>query len=127
MPVLPAAPRADQRYEVVARTLAWAIVVFSWLTAAEVSDAAWWIYEPHGKLWCGNVVSDPLYLELNLLVPLAFVSALADIKGDKLWIQRDGTEHGVARELLEAGVPKNHIVLAFRSPELRRSTDFAVA
>ena len=50
-----------------------------------------------------------------------------DIKGDKLWIQRDGTEHGVARELLEAGVPKDHIVLAFRSPELRRSTDFAVA
>ena len=44
-----------------------------------------------------------------------------DIKGDKLWIQRDGTEHGVARELLEAGVPKDHIVLAFRSPELRRS------
>src|SRR4051794_16626062 len=30
-----------------------------------------------------------------------------DIKGDKLWIQRDGTEHGVARELLEAGVPKD--------------------
>ena len=39
-----------------------------------------------------------------------------DIKGGKVWIQRDGTEHGVA-QLLEAGVPKDHIVLAFRSPE----------
>ena len=49
-----------------------------------------------------------------------------DIKGGKVWIQRDGTEHGVARELLEAGVPKDHIVLAFRSPEWRKATDFAV-
>jgi len=50
-----------------------------------------------------------------------------DIRGGKLWIQRDGTEHGVARELLEAGVPKDHIVLAFRSPEMRKATDFAIA
>jgi hypothetical protein len=64
----------------VARTLACVIVVFSWLTATEISDAAWWIFEPHGKLWCGNVVSDPLYLELNFLVPFAFVSALGVIR-----------------------------------------------
>jgi hypothetical protein len=50
-----------------------------------------------------------------------------DIKGGKLWVQRDGTEHGVARQLLEAGVPKEHIVLAFRSPEMRKATDFAIA
>ena len=50
-----------------------------------------------------------------------------DIKGEKLWIQRDGTEHGVARELLESGVPKDHIVLGFRSPEMRKISDFAVA
>ncbi|MBV8129252.1 MAG: XisI protein [Planctomycetaceae bacterium] len=50
-----------------------------------------------------------------------------DIRGGKLWIQRDGTERGVARELLEAGVPKDHIVLAFRSPEMRKATDFAIA
>lgn len=50
-----------------------------------------------------------------------------DVKGSKLWIQRDGTEHGIARELVDAGVPKDHIVLAFRSPELRKATDFAVA
>lgn len=50
-----------------------------------------------------------------------------DIIGDKLWIHRDGTEYGVAQELLDAGVPKSNIVLAFYSPEKRRLTDFAVA
>jgi XisI protein len=49
-----------------------------------------------------------------------------DIRDGKLWIQRDGTEHGIARELLESGVPKDHIVLAFRSPEMRKITDFAI-
>lgn len=50
----------------------------------------------------------------------------ADIIDGKFWIQRDGTEHGVARELEAAGVPKSHIVLAFRSPEVRKHTDYAV-
>jgi hypothetical protein len=50
-----------------------------------------------------------------------------DIIDGKVWVQRDGTEDGVANELLEAGVPKEQIVLAFRSPELRPSTGFAVA
>jgi hypothetical protein len=49
-----------------------------------------------------------------------------DIVDGKFWIQRDGTEHGIARDLMEAGVPKNQIVLAFRSPEARRDTEFAV-
>jgi XisI protein len=44
----------------------------------------------------------------------------------KFWIQRDGTEHGIANDLLEGGVPKDRIVLAFRSPEMRKLTDFAV-
>ena len=48
-----------------------------------------------------------------------------DIIGDKIWIQRDGTEDGVAAELLKAGVPKDHIVLGFRSPEMRKHTEFA--
>ena len=76
MPVLPAAPSADQRYEIVARTLAWAIVVFAWLTAAAASVVAGRIFAPHHGLMCGNVISDPLGIWLNLLVPLAFVSAL---------------------------------------------------
>jgi len=49
-----------------------------------------------------------------------------DIVNGKIWIQRDGTEHGIAQELLEAGIPKDQIVLAFRSPEMRQYSDFAV-
>lgn len=50
-----------------------------------------------------------------------------DIINGKFWIQRDGTEEGVALDLELAGVPKAHIVLAFRSPEMRKYTDYAVA
>jgi hypothetical protein len=50
-----------------------------------------------------------------------------DIIDDKIWIQRDGTEEGIARELVRAGVPKDRIVLGFRSEELRKNSEFAVA
>ncbi|MFM6180593.1 MAG: XisI protein [Dolichospermum sp.] len=49
-----------------------------------------------------------------------------DIKDGKIWIQRDLTEEGVANELVELGVPKTDIVLAFRAPHIRQFTDFAV-
>lgn len=45
---------------------------------------------------------------------------------DKIWIQYDDTEEGVANDLLEAGVPKEDIVLGFRHPEVRKYTGFAV-
>src|SRR5205823_6199648 len=48
-----------------------------------------------------------------------------DIIDGKIWIQRDGTERGVARELLEAGVPRDRIVLGFRSPEMRELTELS--
>lgn len=50
-----------------------------------------------------------------------------DIIDGKLWIQRDGTEDGIATQLVEAGVPKEQIVLGFKSPERRKDTDFAIA
>ncbi|MDY6937384.1 MAG: XisI protein [Cyanobacteriota bacterium] len=50
-----------------------------------------------------------------------------DIIDGKIWIQRDGTEIGVANELVEAGVPKQEIVLGFKSPERRKDTEFAIA
>lgn len=49
-----------------------------------------------------------------------------DIKDEKIWIQRDFTEAGLAVELVELGVPKTDIVLAFRSPFVRQFTGFAV-
>ena len=50
-----------------------------------------------------------------------------DIVGDKVWIEKDNTEDGVAAELVQAGIPKSHIVLAFHSPEVRKHTEYAVA
>lgn len=49
-----------------------------------------------------------------------------DIKNGKIWIQHDGTEGGIANELVERGVPKQDIVLAFHSPFKRQFTEFAV-
>ena len=49
------------------------------------------------------------------------------IYGDKIWIEEDGTEEGVATELLNADVPNEDIVLGFRHPELRPLTEFAIA
>ena len=48
-----------------------------------------------------------------------------EIINDKIWIQRDGTEDGVAEDLLRAGIPKERIVLGFRSPATRKLTEFA--
>lgn len=45
----------------------------------------------------------------------------------KIWIQRDGTEEGVAYELEAAGIPKMDIVLAFHSEEACPHTGYAVA
>lgn len=49
-----------------------------------------------------------------------------DIKDGKIWIQHDGTEGGIANELVDCGVPKHDIVLGFHSPFKRQFTEFAV-
>ena len=49
-----------------------------------------------------------------------------DLKSDKIWIQHDGTEIGVANELVEWGVPKEDIILAYYAPYRRQYTGFAV-
>lgn len=49
-----------------------------------------------------------------------------DLKGDKVWIQHDGTEHGIATDLLEAGISRDRIVLAFQHVTQRRLGEFAV-
>ena len=49
------------------------------------------------------------------------------IGGDKVWIQYDGTNRPVADELMAAGIPQQHIVLAWHSRELRHHTGFAVS
>jgi ketopantoate reductase len=49
-----------------------------------------------------------------------------DIRQGKVWIQHDGTERGIAEELVESGIPRDQIVLAFHPPEMRPHTRFAV-
>ena len=50
-----------------------------------------------------------------------------DIRNGKFWIQFDGTYDGIATELTAAGVPKDHIVLAWKPAIRRKDTDYAIA
>ncbi len=50
-----------------------------------------------------------------------------DLIGGKVWIQCDGTSSGVASELVEAGIPKESIVLGFKPASVRPHTDYAVS
>jgi hypothetical protein len=50
-----------------------------------------------------------------------------DLINDKIWIQHDGTETGVANQLMDLGVPKEDIVLGFHHPSMREYDGFAIA
>ena len=51
-----------------------------------------------------------------------------DIINGKIWIQLfGGTEQGIANELVALGVPKDRIVLGFKSLQGRLITEFAVS
>lgn len=50
-----------------------------------------------------------------------------EIVNGKIWIQLDRTQRGIANDLLDNGVQKDEIVLGFRSENLRKISDFAVA
>lgn len=49
-----------------------------------------------------------------------------DIKQGQVWVQHDGTEHGIANELVERGIPKSDIVLGFHAPYKRPYTGFGI-
>ena len=50
-----------------------------------------------------------------------------DIRKGKVYVQYDGTNVGIANELVEAGIPKDDIVLAFKHPDIRKHTGYAIA
>ncbi|OZH52464.1 DNA element excision controlling factor XisI [Hydrocoleum sp. CS-953] len=54
------------------------------------------------------------------------ISVYIRIKNEKIYIEEDWTEEGIANELLRENVPQEDIVLAFHDPETRKLTDFAV-
>src|SRR5258706_15385290 len=49
-----------------------------------------------------------------------------ELTAGKVWIQRDGTEEGIAKTLVRNGIPKDQIVLAFQAEERRQYTGYAV-
>jgi hypothetical protein len=49
------------------------------------------------------------------------------LRDERIWIEEDMTEEGIALELVAHDIPKEDIVLAFQSPETRKHTEFAVA
>ena len=49
------------------------------------------------------------------------------IKNDKIYIEQDNTDANPVQQMLDAGVPKEDIVLAFYAPSHRKLTDFALA
>lgn len=51
----------------------------------------------------------------------------AEIRDGKLWMHHDGIDHGITEELVAAGIPKDHIVLAFHPPHVRQHTGYALA
>ena len=51
---------------------------------------------------------------------------LACLCEGNFWIEEDWTEKGFANYLLEKGVSKEEVVLAFHPPQMRPLTDFAV-
>jgi hypothetical protein len=84
----------------------------------------------------GNIESLPLYDTANdnyLLMDVGWdntgrvhsIVLHIRLRSGKILIEWDGTENGVAAGLVEAGVPKEDIVLAFYRPERRSFTEFA--
>lgn len=49
------------------------------------------------------------------------------IRAGKVWVEADNTDTELVQQLLDAGIPKAAIVLAFYSPQKRPLTEFAVA
>lgn len=87
----------------------------------------------HGDLKCEAVFDEDSNRYLLVTVGwdrdryVHFTLVHIDITGTKLWVQWDRTEDGIAAELVAAGVPKEDIVLGFKSEAARRDTEFAVA
>ncbi len=67
-----------------------------------------------------------LFLGWNLPRRVHAIIVHIRLYNNKIWIEYDGTSYGIAGELVDAGVPKEDIVLAFHSREKRPYTEFAV-
>ncbi len=55
------------------------------------------------------------------------IVVFARIKNQKIWIETDWTNEGIAIDLMRAGIPNTDIVLGFLAPEERSLSEFAIA
>ena len=58
---------------------------------------------------------------------LESITAFIRLINDKIYIEEDLTENGIANDLIEYGVFQKDIVLAFQQPEVRKYTEFALS
>ena len=49
------------------------------------------------------------------------------IVNGKIWVEEDATMYRFVDELLDQGIQKDEIVLAFKAPSIRPYTEFAIA
>lgn len=52
------------------------------------------------------------------------IVAQMDIRDNLIWVQEDGTDIGVANELMRLGIPENKIVLAYMMPSQKQKLEF---
>jgi hypothetical protein len=62
------------------RILATVVFAYAGLAAAQWGEATRWLHGPPGRLWCGNVVSDPYMLLVNVGAPLAAIANVALVR-----------------------------------------------
>jgi hypothetical protein len=85
--------------------------------------------EIRNSVVCDRTQDHYILMEMGWDGPVRVHGALIHVEfiDGKLWIQHDGTERGIADELVEAGVPRDRIVLGFRPEYVRRHTRFSAA
>ncbi len=87
----------------------------------------------HGELRCEALFDREhdryalITLGWNAGKRMHFTLVHIDIVDGKVRIEKDNTEDGVAEELVQAGIPKSQIVLAFHPTDVREHTEYAVA
>jgi len=86
----------------------------------------------------GEIICQPIFDDMNkryLLMTLGWDRNTRihgclihiDIIDNKIWIQRDETEDGIAKDLVTAGIPKTNIVLGFKPADMRPYTGYATS
>jgi len=93
--------------------------------------------ERAGNVWDQRIVAETIFDRENDRYQLVYVGwqgtrrvygvvLHVDIIDGKIWVQQDGTEVGIANQLVALGVPNQDIVLGFDPPMMRDLTEFAV-